>query len=205
MTDLLLHSSRRRFLALGGAFALAACTTTDAPRPTFAPIRFRGRPAFRLNVERVEIAHKYQAPGRLPNIDHILTNSPASVMTAWAEDRLEAGGQPGGAIAVYSILDGSIVEKELPKTQQGLQGVFTRAQAFQYDGHLAVELIIRSPQGMSDGMVRGEVRTTRTLHEDATETERQTLWNDMVQAMASEVAGQLERNLPVGFNRYILY
>lgn len=195
---------RRHFLLLAGGAALAACADKGETLPTFAPIRFKSMPAFRLNVEKVEIENRYRAPGVLPNVDHAMQNQPAAVAAAWAQDRLEAGGQPGGAIARFVILDAHVVETELAKTP-GLKGTFTRDQAFKYDAHLRVEFSVRDEQGMTAGTASADVTAMRTLKEDATETERLTLWNEIAETLGREMNAQLEKGIPQAVNRYLMF
>ncbi|MFD2263672.1 hypothetical protein ACFSM5_12300 [Lacibacterium aquatile] len=195
---------RRHFLLLAGAGALAACADKGGAAPTFAPIRFKSMSAFRLNVEKIEIENRYQSPGRLPHVDHAMQNSPSAVMSAWAQDRLEAGGQPGGPIARFIITDAKVIETELA-TKSGIKGVFSTDQAFKYDARIAIELSVRNERGMTDATVNVESLAMRTIKEDATDVERETLWNDMIQGMARDINAQMEKNIPQGLGKYLQF
>ena len=172
------------------AFGLAACETQ--PVPQFRELTFSQLEPIRLAVDNVEVIDAYRSPLRDPNVEHRFPTAPAAAARRWAEDRLIATG--GGARAVYTIIDASVIESPLEPTG-GVKGIFTRDQSERYDAILQVKIDVFDDTGGSRATTTVTARESRTVREDATLNEREQVWFDMTEALMDALNGQLESNI----------
>jgi len=185
----------------GGAVGLTGCAGRAPPRREFADITFRQFAPLRFRAGRVEVASDYVAPRTGPNVDHLFPVTPAAMAERWAFDRVSASG--GDLIVRYVIIDASVIETALPRTQ-GLRATFKIEQSERYDGRLITRLDLVTPRGAIEGSVSAQVDRVETIGENASIADRESLWFGMTEAMGRDLNAQMERQIRQHLLRYLV-
>ncbi|MGB0670987.1 MAG: hypothetical protein ACPGNT_05785 [Rhodospirillales bacterium] len=185
----------RAVALLGLAFLVSACETT--PQQTAHPqMSFAQMGTIGINVARIEVVNRYQPPLVPPHVDHLFPVTPTAALTQWAKDRLRATGSQG--VARFIILDAGVKESELKKTE-GIKGAFTVDQSERYDAGAEAMLEILDDAGISLKFTSARVTESRTIAEDATLNERETLWfsltEDLVKGFDAAILQQFKSHL----------
>jgi hypothetical protein len=192
----------KRFLALAlTAIALVAC---QEPPATTGPasLTLANKPPLRLNVAAINIVENYRAPMKLPHVDHTLPTPPIVALKQWAGQRFVAAGAQG-ALEI-TVDDASVVETLLAK-KDGLTGFFTDDQEARYDAHIKITLrLYDGVNTISVAEANAEVARWRTINEKATVTQREALFNGMLQEMMLQLDGESEARIRQYFGRFIV-
>ena len=177
------------------AVAVAGCTSAPTA-PTYPEIRFADKPPILLDVARVDIVEAYRPPLKAPNVDHLFPVRPARAARQWARDRLRAGGATGRAEAV--IRDASATETALKRTG-GVRGAFTTDQAERYDAAITISVHILDSLGNELANASATARYSRTVAEDVTLNERESVWYRMttatMHALDKALEGEMKKSL----------
>lgn len=188
-------------LAATAVLASSGCNTPP-PQQRLPQISFSHSRPFQLNVGQLEVVSEYQAPGREPNIEHLMPISPAQAATQWAQDRLRPMGRAGSARFV--IRDAKVVEIDL-KTDKGFKGLFKEEQAQRYEANLEVAVQVMDERGMFPvAEVVARASRSQTVPEGITLNQRDKVWFEMTEAMMKDINGQLENTIPQYMNQYLL-
>ncbi|WP_416898753.1 MAG: hypothetical protein ACMVY4_03195 [Minwuia sp.] len=191
---------RRGFLISGASLVLAACAGKPPPDPPSAPkITFAHRPKLVFGVGLVDIQQPFVSPGRPPNVEHLLPNTPAQVAERWARDRVAADGSSG--FVRYSILDASIVANTL-ETDKSLSGFFKNQNDVRYDGRIQVRIDVQSDAGT--GFAEGIVTRSQTATEELSLNERDLLLIEFVEGMGRDLDLRLENEIRASLTRFLL-
>jgi hypothetical protein len=183
------------------AALLGACER-DAARPVFPDIRFTDRPPIRLDAASVEVVDQFRPSFKEPNVEHLFPVTPAQAAGNWARDRLQAT-NPGAPRRVrFTIIDASVRETELPRTQ-GLRGAFTKDQAERYDASAEVQVDIMGPRGFAERTVSAKASRSQTVPEGITPNQREQAWYDLTRALMADLDRQLEQEIRANFNYYV--
>lgn len=193
-----LPSLMRRSLAVC-LVGLASCTL-PVERPDFPELTWTHLPPITLDVAEIEIIDATQPTGASPHVEHLFPLPPAKAAERWARDRLRAGGTQNRARFIIQRAD--VVEVGLRQTE-GISGVFTKDQSERYDAELAVLLEIRSDAGPLLGQVTAELRKSRTVREDASLNERESIWFAITDDLAKLLNAEMERTMPQYLSRWI--
>jgi|SRR5687767_8342619 hypothetical protein len=193
-----LPSLMRRSLAVC-LVGLASCTL-PVERPDFPELTWTHLPPITLDVAEIEIIDATQPTGASPHVEHLFPLPPAKAAERWARDRLRAGGTQNRARFIIQRAD--VVEVGLRQTE-GISGVFTKDQSERYDAELAVLLEIRSDAGPLLGQVTAELRKSRTVREDASLNERESIWFAITDDLAKLLNAEMERTMPQYLGRWI--
>lgn len=191
-------SLMRRSLAVC-LVGLASCTL-PVERPDFPELTWTHLPPITLDVAEIEIIDATQPTGASPHVEHLFPLPPAKAAERWARDRLRAGGTQNRARFIIQRAD--VVEVGLRQTE-GISGVFTKDQSERYDAELAVLLEIRSDAGPLLGQVTAELRKSRTVREDASLNERESIWFAITDDLAKLLNAEMERTMPQYLGRWI--
>jgi hypothetical protein len=170
--------------------ALVACQTAVRP-PGFQPISFADKPPLNLDVGRVDVVRVYVPPGKSPNVEH---EFPVDLMVSaerWARDRLRPVGV--GGQARFIIKQASVVEVPLARSS-GIRGALTTEQSERYDGVMEIEIEVIHNDGRR-GMVASRTNRSRTVPENVSLQERETVWYQMTETMMRELDASLERQM----------
>jgi hypothetical protein len=178
---------------------LAGCTL-PVQRPDFPELTWTHLPPITLDVAEIEIIDATQPTGASPHVEHLFPLPPARAAERWARDRLRAGGTINRAR--FIIQRGEVTEVNLRQTG-GFSGVFTKDQSERYDAELAVLLEIRSDAGQRLGQVTAELRKSRTVAEDASLNERESIWFTITDDLAKLLNAEMERTMPQYLGRWI--
>jgi hypothetical protein len=199
------HFGRRQAISLGAGLALAAglggCAGRSPPSRQFADITFRQFATLRFRVGRVDINSEYVAPRAAPNVDHLFPVTLSAMAERWGFDRLSAGG--GELTARFAIVEASVIETGLPRTQ-GLRATFKIEQSERYDGRLITRLDLVTPRGGIEGTVTAQVDRVETIGENASITDRESLWFTMMEAMGRDLNAQMERQIRTHLLRFLM-
>jgi hypothetical protein len=172
------------------AVALTACDTT-VKGPNFPPISFADKPQIALDVGRVDVVRAYVPPGAPPNVEHLFPVDPLLSVERWARERLRPVG--AGGVAKVVIKQASVVEVPLQRTT-GVRGALTTDQTERYDGVMEVEVEVTHSDGRR-GLVASRTTRSRTVPENVSLHERETVWYQMTEVMMREIDASLERQM----------
>jgi|HubBroStandDraft_1064217.scaffolds.fasta_scaffold00101_45 hypothetical protein len=175
------------------AAGLAACASPPPP-PRFAEIRFDQEPPIRLEVGRIEIVDLFQPSFRPPEVEHEFPVPPAHALEALCRDRFQAAAPGSANFARFTIVDASVRETELPRTE-GIEGAFTIDQTWRYDGRVAVRLEIIDARGSTVRTVAAEAVRNTTEAEDISPDERDRAWYEMSRDLVQSLDQELERQI----------
>ncbi len=186
--------------ALLPGFLLAACESTP-PTPYYPELTFSHLGRISLDVARIEVASRYLAPLKPPNVEHRAPVPPYTAIRRWAGHRLVAAGRRYSARLV--ILDASI--KEVPLgVKGGLKSIFTSEQSARYDGRVAVRLEILDGGGRQLAFVTARASRSETVAEGASIVAREKVWFALTEDMLGELNRRLEREIRRYFRDYIV-
>ncbi len=171
---------------------VSGCVTTPSHQQTqtSGPIP---KGVIALNVANIDIVDQYRPPQAKPNVDHLVPIPPIRAVHDWATGRLRAVGT-GGSVQVI-ILDASIVEVQLPKTQ-GIKGWFTTDQSQRYDGRIEVKVV--GAEGGFSGYAQAAASRSITVPEDISLAGREDTWTTLVAQMVEDLDNRLEPGIKDG-------
>ena len=192
-----LVSSALVVLALAGA--MSACTEPP-PEPLYPQLTYGHLGTIRLDVAAVEIVEVYEPPLTPPNVEHEFPITPAAAARRWFEDRLEAVGAAGLALAV--VREASVVEVPLKKTT-GLTGLVTKDQSERYDAKLVMEIEIRSAVGDRAAFVRAVASRSRSVPENITLNDREKVYFELTEALMNDINAQLLNQINQHLVKYL--
>lgn len=178
----------KRLAILFCMLGLAACET-ELSVPRYADITFAHRPAIALDVAEIRIVEAYQTSTTPPNVETEFPVPPMRMATRWARDRLVAGGSEG--VMTFTITDASVIEESLEK-KTGLSGIVTVDQSERYMAKLVVTMDAVKTTPRLTAASTTSVQRSRTVAEDITLNERETVWYEMTETMAADLDAQLE-------------
>lgn len=195
--------TRRHFLMLGAALALAGCATDTPIAGPVPEVGFQHLSTIRLNVSTVQVHRAYKSPLKAPNAEHRFPTPPAQAMMNWAKVRLRGvGGPESGAIATLVIEDASVIETKLEKTK-GIKGLFTYEPTERYDATATARLMISNGENGASGEVRATATRSAEVRENATLAEREQAWFDMTEALMSDFNAQMEKQINGYLGRWL--
>lgn len=190
----------RLVMALAALFAVAACESKP-PMQKLPPISFADKKPINLDVGQLEIVSEYQSPGRPPNYEHLMPESPQTAVTQWAKDRLKPMGRSGYAKVI--IKDASVIRTPL-KTDKGFTGLFKEEQAERYDGTLDVTVQILDERHMPQADVVAHASVSRTIPEGVTMNERDRILYDITSDLAHKMDAQMDGLIRSYLARWVL-
>jgi hypothetical protein len=138
------------------------------------------------------VVREYASPGVKPNVEHLFPVAPAAAAERWARERLRPVGAEG--VAVVKIVQGSVVEVPLPRTQ-GVRGAFTTDQSERYDAVLEVSIEASRRSDGRRSMVSSRASRSRTVPEDVSLNDREKVWFEMTEALMNDLNAALERQI----------
>lgn len=201
------RSLRNLALCIGLGVSLTACTQTTPdlyfPQPDFsaqAPIRLQAG-----NVEVVDNSTTGQGKtGVLGNrIETRFPNPPAEMIRKWANQRLIGVGGPNRL--VVTIDDASATQTNLTK-KDGIEGAFTKQQAWNVDLHTRVRVQLFTPEkNFADAEASAEAGGSKTIREDASPYERDKTYNELTQSVLTNLTAELDRQVNSHFGKYKAY
>lgn len=188
------------YLLLAMLMTMLAACTHELP-PQTQPVSVEG-PLYRFNVARVDVIDDFNATPRA-RTDFKPDITPAQAMHQWADRRLSAAGQQN--VLEVHITRASITKRELGKQKTGLEGFFTKEQTEEYDGKLAVELKLYTPERtLPVAHAEMVAEMSRTLREDATLLDRKALYNSLTAELMEEMNKALDRNIRSYFSNHLM-
>ena len=183
------------------ALAASACQNTKPPMQKLPEISFANLRPFRLDVGQLEIVSEYVAPGRSPNVEHLMPVSPEGAAQRWAQDRLKPMGRAGFARVL--IKDAKVVEVALA-TDKGLSGAFKKEQEARYDASLQVAVQILDARHMVVAETIAQATRSRTVPEGMTLNERDRILYDISESLAKDIDQQMSQLIPNYLGRWLV-
>ncbi len=185
-------------LALGGM--LSAC---DVPMPeTKLPeVDYSSLMPYEMNVGQLEIASKYNAPGRAPNVDHLMTPSPEAELKRWAQSRLQPMGTSRSLR--FTIVDAALTETPL-KTESGLGVMFKKQPIARYDVSLRASLQVLDDNRAVLGESSINVTRYQTILEGASVHEREKARAGLLKAAMEDANTQMDREIRSHLKKWLM-
>lgn len=178
--------------------ALAGCAAPPPP-PSFPDIRFTDEPQIQLDVSQIGLYATFQPSSQLPEIDNSFPVPPVTAIQNWVHDRLVADNPTSTAQARVTILDASVRQVALKPTTTGIENVFTKEQAYRYDGHAAARVEIYD-KGIAVRTATVEASLSRSIAEGSTLNDRDQLWyamsHDLTENLGKALVAQINTNFP---------
>lgn len=182
---------------------LVGCQRTDVPTQKFSSLHFSHLKPLVLDVSSVEFISRYSSPLKEPNVEHLMTISPERAASQWVHDRLAITGNTSYQ-AIFLIRQAPVVKRQLV-FDRGMLGFLKKEQAEYYEARLDVSLEIREAR---TGKMLSEATTTvdrsRTVSEDITTNERDTIWLSMVEALIMDMDSTLEGAIHRYLDKYLV-
>lgn len=189
---------RALMLSIACSGILAGCDTAPPP-PLFPDIRFTDRPPIPLAVTSIEIRSTFQPQFHPPYVEHLFPESPQRAIDTWARDRLRAVG--GEGIAVFTILNASVTETELPRTG-GIKGEFTTQASERYDATVEARLEILDTRGFPVRTASATIRRSQSVLEGISPNDRDKSWYDMTRALTRDFDQQMTSEIRSNFGSF---
>lgn len=193
----------RRSALLAAVLALASCAPSVATRPNFPEIRFTDQPKIRLDVSTVEVERAFRPSLREPQVEHLFPVPPEVAAENWARDRLEAANPGSPRRARVRILDASVKEVPLKKTD-GLRGAFTTDQSERYDATVEMAVDILGERGFAERSVTARAQRSQSVKEGITPNEREQVWYELTRQLMADIDRQLESEMRSNFNYFVV-
>jgi hypothetical protein len=187
-------------LAMVALLEVSACS---APAQPPAPsLNFTSSPTIQVNVARIETVEAYKSPYSAPNVEHLMSYTPADAMAIWIKDRLRATGHD--KLLQITIVDASVKESDLPTTK-GIKGLFTVDQNKRYDARLEVEMKIYGEGALSESSTSAFVTRSITIPENASVIYRKNAYEKMLQELMKMLNDKLENNMLNYMGNYVYF
>jgi hypothetical protein len=191
---------RRFLLVVFAGLALAACET-QVPVQRLPEITFGHLPKIGLNVADLQVVNDYKPTFQEPNIEHLMSVPPATVMQRWAEQRLEARGVTNAA--KFTIVDAQVKASPL-KVDSGITGAFKVEQSVRYDATVAGMLEIFDDRGFRRAFASARVSRSRTVPENASVNEREKVWFELIEALMRDFDAEMEQNIRAHVGGFVM-
>ena len=192
------HPARLVVIAL---LFMSSCAAPPPPPPSFPDIRFTDSPPLQLDVTEIGLYGTFQPSNNLPEIDNSFPVPPVTAIQNWVHDRLAADNPTSSAQARVTILDATVRQVALKPTTTGIENVFTKEQAYRYDGHAAARIEIYD-KGMAVRTATVETSLSRSIAEGSTLNDRDQLWYAMSRDMAENLGKAMETQIRANFPPY---
>ena len=189
-------------LALTSLLFLGACASAPPP-PSFPDIRFTGEPPIPLGVSSIGVYGTFQPSDQLPEIDEQFPVQPVTAIQNWVHDRLAAANPGSSATARVTITDAHVNQITLQKTTTGIEGAFTKDQAYRYEGHVAARIDIYD-KGVLVHTASVEASLSRSIAEGSTLNDRENLWYAMSHDLAENLGQTLAAQMQNSFGPYLM-
>ena len=162
---------------------LAACSSA----PTYPPITFTDRPAWRIDAPAITVEDDYASPMRTPNVEQEMPVRPADLIHAWVRDRLRAAGT-GGTMKV-AIRQASVIADPAPKRPQSESRELRKGSALR--GEMDVDLVFTRAGGQPE-ITNVQVTRTTTTTKDLSGKDLDQAYYDFAKELAADLDRQLQ-------------
>jgi hypothetical protein len=180
-----------RALLVGLSTVLLAACAPPVSSTQFPKLTFTHLPSIHLDARTLMVVDDYRSAGR-SDVAQGMPVPPAVVVHQWANDRLVPAGKNGEI--VVTITEASVVETTLERTG-GVRGFVTTDHSERYDGRLAVKVKIRDTAAQRGGDVFAFASRSRTVAENLTLNERDSVLFEITEAMINDLNLELEKSI----------
>jgi len=196
-----LSLARFSLAAMFGLMLLSACSSPPAAQK-FPDIRFDNEPVLKLDASAVDLRETFASPGKAPNVDYLFPETPLHALEAWAHDRLAASGN--ASQAVFTILDASVVEVDLPRKTGFFATTFTTQESERYDMKLVARLDLVDAKGLIVRKVSVTAIRSQSIPDDSSPAQRDQVWYDMLKVTTADFDKQMETEIRQNFGAYMI-
>lgn len=192
---MIVKPNRRQFLlsaAVLGTALLAGACETPVQTQRLPEITFAHLPVFRVDVAKVEVVNRFTAPLKAPHVEHQLPTAPATALTQWAKDRLQAVGSAG--TLRFTIENASATETGLGR-DESLKGKFTKQQAQRYDVAARATLTLSDGAGRERGTATAAASHAITVREDISLNDRERTQFDLVDKLLADFNTEMSASI----------
>ena len=187
--------------AVFGLGLLSACSSAP-PAPQFADIRFNDQPALKLDASAIDVHKDFVPAGKAPSVDYLFPVMPLHALESWAHDRLAPAGS--ASQAVFTILDASVVEVDLPRKTGFFATTFTTQESERYDMRLVARLDLIDARGLVVRTVGVTAIRSQSITDDTSPNKRDQIWYDMLKAAMTDFNRQMESEIRQNFGAYLV-
>jgi len=185
--------------ALSLSASLAACANNHPPAENLPPLSFADKPPIVLDVARIEIVSKYQAPSTPPHIELGLPVTPENAFRKWVQDRL----QPRGATGTMRVVinNAAATETTLPQDNASM---FNNQPQTKVDMTLDVSLEMLDDRQFVTADVSGHASRSETLFTDLKLSQRDRILYDMAAKVTNAVGDELAPRVLTTFHNKVM-
>ncbi len=197
------HSLLRPCLAAClGLGLLSACSSAPSS-PQFADIRFNDQPALKLDASAIDLHEDFKPTGKAPNVDYLFPVTPLHALESWGHDRLAPAGN--ASRAVFTILDASVVEVDLPRKTGFFSTTFTTQESERYDMKLVARLDLIDARGLVVRTVSVTAIRSQSITDDTSPNKRDLVWYDMLKTAMTDFNRQMDSEIRGNFGAYLVH
>jgi hypothetical protein len=193
--------SRLCLAAALGLGLLSACSSAPSA-PQFADIRFNDQPALKLDASAIDLHEDFVPTGKTPNVDYLFPVTPLHALESWGHDRLAPAGS--ASRAVFTILDASVVEVDLPRKTGFFATTFTTQESERYDMKLVASLDLIDAKGLIVRTVSVTAIRSQSITDDTSPNKRDQIWYDMLETAMTDFNKQMESEIRQNFGAYLV-
>lgn len=184
-----------------GLGLLSACSSAPSA-PQFADIRFNDQPVMKLDASAVDVRSDFVPTGKAPNVDYLFPVTPLHALENWAHDRLAPAGS--ASRAVFTILDASVVEVDLPRKTGFFATTFTTQESERYDMKLIARLDLVDARGLVVRTVGVTALRSQSITDSTSPNKRDEIWYDMLKTAMGDFNRQMESEIRDNFGAYLV-
>jgi hypothetical protein len=188
-------------IATLGLGLLSACSSAPSA-PQFADIRFNDQPALKLDASAIQVQEDFKPAGKAPSVDYLFPVTPLHAIESWAHDRLAPAGS--ASQAVFTILDASVVEVDLPRKTGFFATTFTTQESERYDMKLIARLDLIDARGLVVRTVGVTSLRSQSITDSTSPNKRDQIWYDMLKTAMADFNKQMESEIRQNFGAYLV-
>lgn len=186
-------------LFFAATFLLAACVSTPMPMNHKGP-DYANLPQLRFDVAEVMVLNDGTTTPLTQELAGKFNTSPEDALREWAGKRIQAVGSAGSYTII--IKDANFVAHKLP-TKSGVKGYFERQQAARWDAYMNVMLAVEgSAQMLPPAEININIRTSQTLPENASETEKEQTYRSILNKLMALFDAEAQKQMDAYFRAY---
>lgn len=152
----------------------------------------------RLKAQDIKFISSYNAPNRLPNVDHLLLVYPEQILHKWAVNRFGVDKTPDRHVR-FLIKDASIVEENIVTG-----GSMNKSVKQQYTGKVDVTIQIVDSEGRVLIETSASVMRREIIAKEASLEDHEKVWINLTFDLIKALSARLDQDLSSpAFNEFI--
>ncbi len=143
----------------------------------------------RFKAQDIKFISSYNAPGRLPNVDHLMLVYPEQIVHKWAVNRFGIDKTPDRHVR-FMIKDASIVEENIVTG-----GSMNKQIQQQYTGKIDVTIQVVNAEGAMVVETSASVMRRKIIDREASLEEHENLWTILTFDLIKALSNRLDQDL----------